>query len=151
MDRVFENSAKGGYPPYNVIKHNDNAFVIEVAVAGFGMNNLDITKDGNILRIEGNSPETTDIEYVHKGIGGRAFTREFTIADHVEVTNATLDNGILKVDLVREIPEALQPKKIAISSNNIKTIESNVHVPDDLKELARDAIDNHEVEKVVSK
>lgn len=147
MDRVFENSNKGGYPPYNVIRTNDNVFGIEVAVAGFGMDDLDIIKDGNILRISGNSQESeSTVEYVHRGIGGRAFTREFTIADHVEVIDATLDNGILKVNLERIVPEALQPKKIAITSNT-KAIENNAV----LENAETVTIDEPEKETVVSK
>jgi molecular chaperone IbpA len=89
--------------------------MISVAVAGFGMDNLDITKDGKILRIEGTAPKgDEDVNYLHKGIGGRNFRREFTLADYVEVAGATLELGMLNVHLKREVPEALQPKKIAI-------------------------------------
>jgi molecular chaperone IbpA len=148
MDRAFENSANKGYPPYNLIKETDNNFTIELAVAGFGMDDLSITKEGNILNIEGTTGSSNDdVTYIHKGIGGRNFTRTFTLNDHVEVSNATLNNGILTIDLERIVPEALQPKKIAINSDN-KTIEGKVHVPDDLKELAREAIEKHEEEKV---
>ena len=91
--------------------------MISLAVAGFGMDNLEITKDKNILRIEGTAPKGDEnVNYLHKGIGGRSFRREFTLADHVEVTGATLELGMLNVHLTREVPEELQPKKIAITA-----------------------------------
>ena len=116
LERGFANSPNGnGYPPYNIAQINEDEYMISVAVAGFGMDNLSIEKDGNILKIEGVAPKGDEhVNYLHKGIGGRNFRREFTLADHVEVVNATLELGMLKVHLVREVPEALQPKKIAI-------------------------------------
>lgn len=118
LERQFANSPNGnGYPPYNIAQINDDEYIISLAVAGFGMDNLDITKDGKILRIEGTAPKgDEDVNYLHKGIGGRNFRREFTLADHVEVQGATLELGMLNVHLVRVVPEALQPKRIAISS-----------------------------------
>ena len=124
MDRMFENSAnKGaGYPPYNIAQINENEFMISLAVAGFGMDNLSIEKDGNVLQIEGKAPLGDDkVNYLHKGIGGRNFRREFTLAEHVDVENATLELGVLNVHLKREVPEELQPKKIKI--NDGLTIE----------------------------
>ena len=112
---MFDNNKSAGYPPYNIAQVNEDEFMISVAVAGFGMDNLDITKDGKILRIEGTAPKgDEDVNYLHKGIGGRNFRREFTLADYVEVAGATLELGMLNVHLKREVPEALQPKKIAI-------------------------------------
>ena len=116
MDRAFENTKSTGYPPYNIAQINDDEYMISLAVAGFGMDNLDITLDKNILTVEGSQFETADINYLHKGIGGRNFRRQFTLADHIEVENATLDLGMLNIHLVRNVPEALQPKKISISS-----------------------------------
>jgi molecular chaperone IbpA len=81
------------------------------------MDNLEITTDKNILRIEGTSPKGDEaVNYLHKGIGARNFRREFTLADHVEVEGATLELGMLNISLKREVPEALQPKKIAIQA-----------------------------------
>jgi len=117
MERQFANSTSQGYPPYNIVQLNDDEYMISVAVAGFGMDNLDIVKDKNVLRIEGTSPKGDEgVTYLHKGIGARHFRREFTLADHVEVTGATLELGMLNIHLKREVPEALQPKKIAISA-----------------------------------
>lgn len=118
LERHFVNSPKGnGYPPYNIAQINEDEYMISLAVAGFGMDNLDITKDGKILRIEGIAPKGDEnVNYLHKGIGGRNFRREFTLADYVEVAGATLELGMLNVHLKREVPEALQPKKIEIKN-----------------------------------
>ena len=116
MNTQFANSPNGnGYPPYNIAQVNEDEYMISVAVAGFGMDNLEITKDGNQLKIEGTTPKgDEEVNYLHKGIGGRNFRREFTLAEHVDVSNAGLELGMLNIHLVREIPEALKPKKIAI-------------------------------------
>jgi len=125
LERSFANSPNGGgYPPYNIAQINDDEYMISLAVAGFGMDNLDITKDKNVLRIEGTSPKgDEDVNYLHKGIGGRNFRREFTLADHVEVAGATLELGMLNIHLKREVPEALQPKKIEIKDTTGITID----------------------------
>jgi molecular chaperone IbpA len=118
MDRMFENSAhKGtGYPPYNIAQINENEYMISLAVAGFGMDNLSIEKDKDTLKIEGTAPKgDEEVNYLHRGIGGRNFRREFTLAEHVDVHNAELKNGMLNVHLKREVPEELQPKKIKIN------------------------------------
>jgi len=119
MESRFANSASNGYPPYNIAQINEDEYMISLAVAGFGMDNLDITKDGNILRVEGTSPKGDEtVNYLHKGIGGRNFRREFTLADHVEVHCANLELGMLNIHLKREVPEELQPKKIKIQDNS---------------------------------
>jgi len=115
LNREFANTKSTGYPPYNVAELNDDEWMISVAVAGFGMENLDITLDKNTLTVEGTAPGgDEDVKYLHKGIGGRNFRRAFTLAEHVEVEGAELKNGILNIHLVRNVPEALQPKKISI-------------------------------------
>ena len=123
LERQFANSPNGnGYPPYNIAQINEDEYMISLAVAGFGMDNLEITKDGKILRIEGVAPKGDEnVNYLHKGISGRNFRREFTLADHVEVEDATLELGMLNVHLKREVPEELQPKKIAINAG--QTVE----------------------------
>ena len=120
MNTQFANSPNGnGYPPYNIAQVNEDEFMISVAVAGFGMDNLSITKDGDQLKIEGTAPKGDEtVNYLHKGIGGRNFRREFTLADHVNVAGASLDLGMLNVHLVREVPEALKPKTIKIVDGN---------------------------------
>lgn len=123
LDRQFANSGSQGYPPYNIVQINEDEYMISLAVAGFGMDNLDITKDKNILRIEGTSPKGDEsVNYLHKGIGRRNFRREFTLADHVEVENAHLEHGMLNIHLKREVPEELQPKKIEIKAGEAITL-----------------------------
>ncbi len=120
MERSFSNTTSSGYPPYNIAQINDDEYMISIAVAGFGMDNLDITKDDKLLTIEGTSPKgDEEVNYLHKGIAGRNFRREFTLADHVDVQRATLELGMLNIHLKREIPEELQPKKIAIKDSNL--------------------------------
>lgn len=114
IERNLTNSQAQNYPPYNVVEINEDEWMISIAVAGFGMDNLDITLDKNILTVEGSQFETEGTRYLHKGIGSRNFRRSFTLADHIEVANATLELGMLNIHLVRNVPEALQPKKIAI-------------------------------------
>ena len=119
MESVFENTKSNGYPPYNIAQINDNEYMISLAVAGFGMDNLSIEKDNKVLKIEGTAPKgDDDVNYLHKGIGGRNFRREFTLADHVEVHCANLELGMLNIHLKREVPEELQPKKIKIQDNS---------------------------------
>jgi molecular chaperone IbpA len=122
IERSFASSQNNSYPPYNVVQINDDEWMVAVAVAGFGMDNLDITLDKNLLTIEGVTPVGDEnVKYLHKGIGNRNFRRQFTIADHIEVSSATLDLGILYVHFKRNVPEELQPKKITIVTPN--TIE----------------------------
>jgi molecular chaperone IbpA len=121
LERGFANSPNGnGYPPYNIEQLNEDEFIISLAVAGFSMDNLEITKDGNLLTVEGTMPEADEkTTYLHKGISSRKFSREFTLADHVEVKHASLDLGMLYIGLVREVPESLKPKKIAINNDGV--------------------------------
>ena len=107
------------YPPYNIERTGENAYRITMAVAGFGEGDLDIEAKHNVLTVKGERKEETEQEgrqMLYRGIAGRAFERRFQLADHVEVTGATLENGLLHVDLVREIPEAMKPRRIAIGT-----------------------------------
>ena len=116
--RVNAQQSNSNYPPYNVVQINEDEFMISIAVAGFGLDNLSVTKDKNFLIIEGKNTikeEDTDINYLHKGISARDFRREFKLADFVEIENAHLELGILNVHLKREIPEEQKPKSIAIT------------------------------------
>jgi molecular chaperone IbpA len=116
--RVNAQQSNSNYPPYNVVQINEDEFIISLAVAGFGLDNLSVTKDKNFLIIEGKNTikeEETDINYLHKGISNRDFRREFKLADFVEIENAHLELGILNVHLKREIPEEQKPKSIAIT------------------------------------
>lgn len=120
MDRHFANSSGNGYPPYNIAQINEDEYMITLAVAGFSQEDMDITKDGNILTIEGEikSNENETVNYLHKGIASRSFRRQFTLADYVEVESAELKLGMLNVHLKRYIPEEKQPKRIAISQQS---------------------------------
>ena len=118
LARVTNSQSNNNYPPYNVVKHSEDKFAIEVAVAGFREGDINITVDKNNLTIAGEQVQNLDEtvkEYLHRGIGARNFARTFTLADHVEVVSAEVANGILTVTLERKIPEELQPKKIAIT------------------------------------
>lgn len=123
LDRQFANSKSQGYPPYNLAEINQDEWMISIAVAGFGMDNLDITLERNILTVEGTAPKgDEEVNYLHKGIGGRNFRRQFTLADHIEVENATLELGMLNIHLVRNVPEDMQPKKIKINHFESKEV-----------------------------
>lgn len=112
----LENSASN-YPPYNIVKVDDNAYRITLAVAGFAEEELTIETHNGKLKVTGERTEATDDhEYLHRGIAGRGFERTFQLADHVHVVGATLANGLLHVELEREIPEALKPRRIAIGN-----------------------------------
>lgn len=111
---------QGGYPPFNLEKLDDANYRITLAVAGFTMNDLDITVENNQLTIVGDIQERDDSRvFLHKGIASRGFSRSFILADHVTVLSAELENGLLIIDLQQEIPESLKPKKIAINNKNV--------------------------------
>jgi molecular chaperone IbpA len=112
------------YPPFNLKKVDENKYVVELAVAGFGKQDVELTLEDNKLVIKGHTTLDTvtkdgiDVTYLHKGIADRAFTRTFTLADNVEVKNAEMLNGILKIWLEHMIPENKKPKKIDITDSN---------------------------------
>ena len=117
MDRVFQNTKSVTYPPYNIIKAQDNVYLIEIAVAGFDEDDFDIELHNGILTVRADIKDS-DVEtnYIHKGIAARNFERKFTLADTVEVEGVSLHQGLLTIKLVNIIPEEMQPKKIAINS-----------------------------------
>jgi molecular chaperone IbpA len=112
------------YPPYNIVKTDDNRYVIEMAVAGFGKHNLELELNDGVLTIVGNTTvsdlvkEGLDNAYLYKGIADRSFTRKFTLADTIEIKNAELINGMLRVWLENIIPDSKKPKKIDIEDRN---------------------------------
>ncbi len=115
VERRFANSVQNNYPPYNVLKHDDNSFEIEIAVAGFSREDITIEVDQNQLTIRGQRLKDDDADkYLHRGLAARDFERSFTLADHIEVGDAELTNGILSVKLTRVVPDALKPRLIAI-------------------------------------
>lgn len=119
MDRVLTNEvAQPTYPPYNIEKTADDAYRISIAVAGFTPEELGVeVKEGTLVVTARKAPEPEGRTYLHRGIATRAFERRFALADHVRVTGATHEHGMLHVDLVRETPEALKPRRIEIASS----------------------------------
>ena len=114
------NALDGSYPPYNVIKEDDDNFVIELAVAGFTQDDIKITSHEGILTVTGIQEKLeseTKVEYLHNGISARKFSRTFNLADHVEVKEASVTNGILRIRLERDVPEALKPRTIPVHFN----------------------------------
>jgi molecular chaperone IbpA len=122
FDRLFdmlESSAAAGagenYPPFDLIREGDHEFRIELAVAGFRRDEIEITSHQNVLIIRGRKADESGADYIHRGIATRSFERRFALADHVHVTGADLADGMLAMTLKREIPEAMKPRRIEIS------------------------------------
>jgi len=110
-----EEGGNNAYPPYNIEKTGDDAYRITIAVAGFREEELDITQHASVLTVTGKAKTVDEGKtYLHRGIAGRAFQRRFELADFVRVTGAALENGLLHVELVREVPEAQRPRRIEI-------------------------------------
>jgi molecular chaperone IbpA len=113
-------SNDGGFPPYNIAKQDADNYRITMAVAGFTEDEIEITANQNSLKISGKSKqEKDDTEYLHRGIAGRSFNQNFELAETIKVVGAELENGLLHIDLVREIPEALKPRTIAIGQSKV--------------------------------
>jgi molecular chaperone IbpA len=111
------------YPPYNIERLGDDRYQISLAVAGFCPEDIAVTAEQNVLTIEGQKAEKEQSEYLYRGISARPFRRQFNLADYVQVKNATFENGLLRVELAREVPEAMKPRRIAING----APPSNVH------------------------
>ena len=124
MDRVLSSDVpQPTYPPYNIEKIDENAYRISVAVAGFSADELNVeVKDGGLIVSARKTDEAEAKTYLHRGIATRAFERRFALADHVKVTGATTADGMLHIDLVREVPEALKPRRIEIAKG--ETVEA---------------------------
>lgn len=121
MDRVLtDTAATQSYPPYNIEKTSEDAWRISIAVAGFSEEDLSVEVRENALFVSARkAAEDEDKVYLHRGIANRAFERRFALADHVHVTGASHVNGMLHIDLVRQVPEALKPRRIAISAGDM--------------------------------
>lgn len=129
FDRLFDLLEKQGqasedkYPPFNIERRGDDTYRITLAVAGFKPDEIDITAQQNLLVVQGRkSEEAQQGQFLHVGIAQRAFERRFELADYVRVESANLEDGLLVIDLVREVPEAMKPKKIAIAGQKPLTI-----------------------------
>ena len=119
FDRMFPKTVtattKPSYPPYNLIEWNPERFSLEFAVAGFTKDQIDISVEKGVLTVKGEQEEEAgDINYLHKGIATRRFIRRFELPEHVEIFEAKLENGILIIDLIKEVPEEAKPRKISI-------------------------------------
>jgi molecular chaperone IbpA len=127
FDRLFdmlENNASGlsqeNYPPFDLIKKGENDYCIQLAVAGFQRDEIDITAQQNVLLVSGRKKDEADGsggDFIYRGIANRSFERRFALADHIQVTGADLKDGLLSIELVREIPEAMKPRKISIGAS----------------------------------
>jgi len=127
FDRLFdmlENSASGqsgeNYPPFDLVQLDDNRYRISLAVAGFTRDEIDITAQQNQLVVTGRKADDNGSDYIHRGIATRSFERRFGLADHIKVTDADLKDGLLSIELIREIPEAMKPRKISIGGGSDK-------------------------------
>jgi molecular chaperone IbpA len=137
FDRLFdllENSAAGqageNYPPFDLVQLDDNSYRINLAVAGFKKDEIDITAQQNLLIVSGRRQDDDGSGFIHRGIATRSFERRFGLADHVKVQSADLNDGLLSIDLVREIPEAMRPRKIGIGGGSTPSLESNTQKMD---------------------
>ena len=123
FDSVFSTNNKGAtYPPYNIVKHDKNIYQITMAVAGFDQDQISISQEGNLLTVKGvmgNDKEEDKTEFLYRGIANRNFERKFELADTVKVIKADLKNGLLSIDLEREIPEHQKPKNIQINTDKL--------------------------------
>ncbi len=135
FDRLFDvldevqRTAEESYPPYNIERLDENRFQISVALAGFTPDEVALSVEQNVLTLEGRKSENEKDGkiFLHRGISGRNFKRQFTLADHVEVKGARFENGLLLIDLQREIPEAMKPRRIPINgagASNVTQIEA---------------------------
>ena len=118
LERMASSHQKDHYPPHNVVKHNEDEYLIELAVVGFKQEHIDIEMHDGILTVRGNRDSRRDQNlYVHKGISGRKFERSFRLSEFVEVTGAMLEDGLLTIALERIIPDEKRPRKISINNN----------------------------------
>jgi molecular chaperone IbpA len=123
FETAFRNTQEASYPPYNIVRTGQDQYRITLAVAGFGENDLDVVVKENVLTVRGKVNDVEkdkEVTYLHRGIAGRAFEHRFQLADHVRVSGAHLANGLLDIELVREVPEAMRPQRIEIGSGTAK-------------------------------
>jgi len=126
VDTALRQATDDNYPPYNIERSGEDNYRITLAVAGFGANDITVVAEQNALTIEGKKPETAAGEYLYQGIAARPFRRIFNLADYVQVKEASFRDGLLIIDLVREVPEAMKPRRIQIGnggSNSSTQIE----------------------------
>ena len=115
MDDSARWTAEDSYPPYNIERTGEDQYRITLALAGFSADDIAITAEQNVVTVEGNKNDGSDHEYLYRGISAGPFRRRFNLADYVEVKGASFADGLLTVDLVREVPEAMKPRRVGIS------------------------------------
>jgi molecular chaperone IbpA len=118
MDDSLRYQPEDNYPPYNILRTGENTFRISLAVAGFKPDQVAVTVHQNTLIVTGREGQRTEHDYLHQGIASRAFERRFSLADFVEVKEASFEDGLLQIDLAREVPEAMKPRRIEIRSGS---------------------------------
>jgi molecular chaperone IbpA len=123
LDQSARLTAEDNYPPYNIERSDEDHYQISLALAGFRPEEVTITAGQNVLAIEGAKQEKGETGYLYQGISARPFRRTFNLADYVQVKGASFADGLLKIELVREVPEAMKPRRIAINSGHQPTIE----------------------------
>ncbi|MBV9235073.1 MAG: Hsp20 family protein [Xanthobacteraceae bacterium] len=123
MDQAGSWSTDDNYPPYNIERIGQDQYRISLALAGFRPEEVTITAEQNVLTVEGTKTRKPDAEYLYQGISARPFRRVFNLADYVQVKGATFVDGLLQVDLVREVPEAMKPRRIAINGSPPAAVE----------------------------
>jgi molecular chaperone IbpA len=127
LAETAQRAGEDNYPPYNIERLAEDRYLISLAVAGFSPDDISITAEQNVVTVEGGKPDKTEREFLHRGISTRSFKRQFNLADYVQVKSAAFDNGLLKIELVREIPEAMKPRRIAIDGGtgcNVQKLEA---------------------------
>jgi molecular chaperone IbpA len=123
LDQSTHWSGEDNYPPYNIQRTGEDRYCISLALAGFSPDEVSITAEQNVLTVEGAKSQKVETEYLYQGISARPFRRVFNLADYVQVKNASFEDGLLKIELVRELPEAMKPRRIAINGKIQQTIE----------------------------
>ncbi|MET4032253.1 molecular chaperone IbpA [Bradyrhizobium sp. JR7.2] len=133
FDRLFDlaetaqRASEDNYPPYNIERMAEDRYQISLAVAGFSPEDIVITAEQNVVTVEGSKSDKTERDFLYRGISHRAFKRQFSLAEYVQVKSAAFDNGLLTIELVREIPEAMKPRRIAIgdaSTGSVRKLEA---------------------------
>ncbi|HVT29735.1 MAG TPA: Hsp20 family protein [Lacipirellulaceae bacterium] len=116
IDDSLRMAGEENYPPYNIERMGEDSYRVSMAVAGFNPDEITVTAEQNTFTVEGRKAEKGDREYLYQGIATRPFLRQFTLADYVEVKGASFENGLLHIDLVQKLPEAMKPRRIEIKS-----------------------------------
>ena len=123
LDQSTHWTAEDNYPPYNIERTGEDDYRISLALAGFSPDEVTITAEQNVLTVEGAKSQKPETEYLYRGISARPFRRVFNLADYVQVKSASFEDGLLRIELVRELPEAMKPRRIAINGKVAQTIE----------------------------